>query len=332
MADDQFKALVLTEADGTVRSEIRDLATSELPDGDVLVSVAYSTLNYKDGLAVTGKGRVVRRYPMVPGIDFAGTVEESRSLLWKPGDRVILTGWEVGEKYWGGFARKARVRAEWLVPLPDGMSLEQAMGYGTAGFTAMLSVVALEERGLTPGEHPVLVTGAGGGVGGVAVALLARRGYHVAASTGRPELHDYLTSLGAQELVERDAIAKPSGRPLESERWAGAVDTVGGDTLAAILPAMRFNSSVAACGVAGGPTLNTTVFPFILRGVSLLGINSVFVPQGPRRAAWERLARDLPADTLKKITRTIPLADVPAMSEEILAGRVRGRVVIDVRA
>ncbi len=332
MADNQFKALVLTEADGAVKSQIKELSHSDLPDGDVLVSVAYSTLNYKDGLAVTGKGRVVRRYPMVPGIDFAGTVEESRSPLWKPGDRVILTGWEVGEKYWGGFAQKARVRAEWLVPLPDGMSLEQAMGYGTAGFTAMLCVVALEERGLTPGEHPVLVTGAGGGVGGVAVALLANLGYHVAVSTGRAELRDYLTGLGAEEIVDRATIAKPSGRPLESERWAGAVDTVGGDTLAAILPAMRFNSSVAACGVAGGPALSTTVFPFILRGISLLGINSVFVAQEPRRAAWERLARDLSAETLARITQTIPLADVPAMSEEILKGRVRGRVVIDVRA
>jgi len=332
MADDQFTALVLTEADGAVQSAIKELSISDLPDGDVLVSVAYSTLNYKDGLAVTGKGRVVRRYPMVPGIDFAGTVEESRSPLWKPGDRVILTGWEVGEKYWGGFAQKARVRAEWLVPLPDGMSLEQAMGYGTAGFTAMLCVIALEGRDLTPGEHPVLVTGAGGGVGGVAVALLASLGYHVAASTGRAELRDYLIGLGAKEIVDRATIAKPSGRPLESEHWAGAVDTVGGDTLAAILPAMRFNSSVAACGVAGGPALNTSVFPFILRGVSLLGINSVFVAQEPRRAAWERLARDIPANTLARITQTIPLADVPAMSEEILKGRVRGRVVVDVRA
>lgn len=332
MEQDQFKALVLTEADGAVRSEIKELSDSDLPDGDVLVSIAYSSLNYKDGLAVTGKGRVVRHYPMVPGIDFAGTVEESRSPEWKPGDRVILTGWEVGEKYWGGFAQKARARVEWLVPLPDGMSLEQAMGYGTAGFTAMLCVMALEEHGLTPGEHPVIVTGAGGGVGSVAVALLARLGHHVAASTGRPELHDYLAGLGAKEIVDRSAIAKPSGRPLESERWAGAVDTVGGDTLAALLPAMRAGSSVAACGVAGGPTLNTTVFPFILRGVSLLGINSVFVPLEQRRAAWERLARDIPADTLARITQTVPLADVPAMSEEILAGRVRGRVVVDVRA
>ncbi len=227
MAGDQFRALVLTEEDGAVHSAISDLSDGDLPDGDVLVSVAYSSLNYKDGLAVTGKGRVVRRYPMVPGIDFAGTVEESQSPLWKPGDQVILTGWEVGEKYWGGFAQKARVRAEWLVPLPDGMSLAQAMGYGTAGFTAMLSVIALEERGLTPGEHPVLVTGAGGGVGSVAVALLARLGYHVVASTGRPELHEYLTGLGAREIIDRSTIAKPSGRPLESEHWAGAVDSVG---------------------------------------------------------------------------------------------------------
>lgn len=332
MADQQFKALLLTDVDGTVQSEIRELSTDDLPEGDVLVSVAYSSLNYKDGLAVTGKGRVVRRYPMIPGIDFAGTVEESRSPEWKPGDRVILTGWEVGEKYWGGFAQQARARAEWLVPLPDGMSLEQAMGHGTAGFTAMLCVLALEEHGLTPGEHPVIVTGAGGGVGSIAVALLARLGHHVAASTGRPELHDYLIGLGAKEIVDRNTIAKPSGRPLESEHWAGAVDTVGGDTLAALLPAMRFNSSVAACGVAGGPTLNTTVFPFILRGVSLLGINSVFVSRERRRAVWERLARGLPTDTLARITQTVPLASVPAMSEEILQGHVRGRIVVDVRA
>ncbi|MHB8644248.1 MAG: acrylyl-CoA reductase (NADPH) [Thermomicrobiales bacterium] len=332
MANDQFKALVLTETDGAVQSEITQLSTGDLPDGDVLVSVAYSTLNYKDGLAVTGKGRVVRRYPMVPGIDFAGTVEESRSPLWKPGDRVILTGWEVGEKYWGGFAQKARARAEWLVPLPAGMSLEQAMGFGTAGFTAMLCVIALEEHGLKAGEHPVLVTGAGGGVGSVAVAVLARLGYHVAASTGRAELRDYLTGLGAKEIVDRQTIAKPSGRPLESEHWAGAVDTVGGDTLAAILPTMRAGSSVAACGLAGGFAVNTTVMPFILRGVNLLGINSVFVPQARRRAAWERLARDVPADLLSKITRTIPLADVPAMSVEILKGNVRGRIIIDVQS
>ena len=325
---DTFKALVLTEEEGKVRSAISDLTTTDLPEGDVLVSVAYSNLNYKDGLAVTGKGRIVRRYPMVPGIDFTGTVEESRSPLWKPGDQVVLTGWEVGEKYWGGFSQKARVRAEWLVPLPNGMTAQQAMAHGTAGFTAMLCVLALEHHGLTPGDDPVIVTGAGGGVGSVAVAILARLGYHVAASTGRSEIHDYLRGLGAAEIVDRETL-KP-GKPLESERWGGAVDTVGGDTLAALLPTMRMESAVVACGLAGGTTLSTTVFPFILRGVKLLGVNSVLVPLERRCAAWDRLARDVPTATLDRIMQTIPLADVPAMSEEILRGRVRGRVVIDV--
>ena len=333
MPSDQFKALVLTEEDGNVRAAITALSTGDLPGNEVLVRVAYSTLNYKDGLAVTGQGRVVRRYPMVPGIDYAGTVMESQSPDWKPGDQVILTGWEVGEKHWGGFAQMARAKADWLVPLPAGMSAEQAMGHGTAGFTAMLCILALEAHGLTPGDdNPVLVTGAGGGVGSIAVAALAHRGHHVAAATGRTELHDYLTGLGAKEIVERAAIAKPSGRPLESEHWAGAVDTVGGDTLAAILPAMRFNSSVAACGVAGGPNVGTTVFPFILRGVNLLGINSVFVPREKRIIAWDRLAYDVPTDTLATIARTIPLSDVPTASEDILQGRVRGRIVVDVNA
>jgi acrylyl-CoA reductase (NADPH) len=268
---------------------------------------------------------------MVPGIDYAGTVVESRSPAWKPGDQVILTGWEVGEKHWGGFGQRARAKAEWLVPLPEGMTAKQAMGIGTAGFTAMLCVLALEEHGLTPGEHPVVVTGAGGGVGSVAVALLARAGHHVAASTGRAALHGYLTGLGATEIVDRATLAAKK-RPLESEHWAGAVDTVGGDVLAGILPAVRFGGSVAACGVAGGPAVSTTVFPFILRGVNLLGINSVFVPQERRRAAWDRLARDLPADALDQMIQVVPLSDVPACGQEILKGNVRGRIVVDVNA
>lgn len=326
-----FRALVLTEDGGNVRAEMADVPMDDLPDHDVLVDVAYSTLNYKDGLAVNGQGRVVRQYPMVPGIDFAGTVVESRSPAWKPGDQVILTGWEVGEKHWGGFGQRARAKAEWLVPMPAGMTPRQAMGIGTAGFTAMLCVLALEEHGLTPGEHPVVITGAGGGVGSVAVALLAHAGHHVAASTGRAELHDYLTRLGAAEIIDRATLAAKK-RPLESEHWAGGVDTVGGDVLAGILPAVRFGGSVAACGVAGGPALNATVFPFILRGVNLLGINSVFVPQERRRVAWDRLARDLPADKLDQIAQIVPLSDIPVLSQEILKGNVRGRMVIDVNA
>jgi acrylyl-CoA reductase (NADPH) len=327
-----FRALLLTEDGGKVTPQVADVPVRDLPDHDVLMEVAYSTLNYKDGLAVTGQGRVVRQYPMVPGIDYVGTVVESRSPAWKPGDRVILTGWEVGEKHWGGLGQRARAKAEWLVPLPAGMEPQQAMAIGTAGFTAMLCVLALEAHGLTLGEHPVVVTGAGGGVGSVAVALLSRAGHRVAAATGRgEELRDYLSGLGAAEIVERAALAAKK-RPLESEHWAGAVDTVGGDVLAGLLPAMRFGSSVAACGVAGGPAVNTTVFPFILRGVNLLGINSVFVPQEQRRAAWERLARDLPGDTLAQMTQVVPLTDVPALSQEILQGKVRGRIVVDVNA
>ncbi len=327
---DTFRALYLTEDAGTVNAEVTDVPMGDLPDHDVLVDVAYSTLNYKDGLAVTGAGRVVRQYPMVPGIDYVGTVLESRDDAWKPGDPVILTGWEVGERHWGGLSTRARAKAEWLVPLPAGMTPQQAMGIGTAGFTAMLCVIALERHGLAPGgDAPVLVTGAGGGVGSVAVALLARLGHRVAASTGRAELRDYITGLGAAESVERASLSPK--RPLESERWAGAVDTVGGDTLAAVIAAMRANGSVAACGLAGGANLATTVFPFILRGVNLLGINSVYVPQPERRAAWDRLARDLPAATLDAITQTVPLSDVPALSEDILKGTVRGRIVVDVR-
>jgi acrylyl-CoA reductase (NADPH) len=325
-----FRALLLTEDAGTVKADIADVPTRDLPDHDVLVDVAYSTLNYKDGLALTGQGRVVRNYPMVPGIDYAGTVVESHSPAWKPGDRVILTGWEVGEKHWGGLGERARAKAEWLVPLPEGMSLQQAMGIGTAGFTAMLCVLALEEHGLTPGEHPVIVTGAGGGVGSTAVALLANLGHRVAASTGRAELHDYLQGIGAAEIVDRATLAAKK-RPLESEHWAGAVDSVGGDVLAGILPAMRAQSSVAACGVAGGPALATTVFPFILRGVNLLGIHSVLVPQERRRMAWDRLAHDLPAEALDRITQVVPLSDVPTLGQEILKGTIRGRIVVDVR-
>ncbi len=335
MQHEQFKALVLDQDDGDVHASIKELSPDALPAGDVTVAVAYSSLNYKDGLAVTGQGKIVRAYPMVPGIDLAGTVAESRSPDYKPGDEVVLTGWGVGERHWGGYAELARVKSEWLVPLPAGLSLRQAIGLGTAGLTAMLAVLALEENGLRPGtdgERPVIVTGAAGGVGSVAVALLARLGYTVAASTGRPDLRDYLKGLGASQLVERATLAAPSSRPLESEHWASAIDTVGSATLASLLRTTAYGGSVAACGLAGGSDLPTTVLPFILRGVNLLGIDSVLCPPERRRAAWERLARDLPAGALERITQVAPLADVPRLAGEILQGRVRGRVVVDVRA
>lgn len=329
MSTNTFKALVLEQQDGATQSSIRQFAPDALPQGDVLVRVAYSDLNFKDGLAITGRGKVVRSFPMVPGIDLAGTIEESASPDYRPGDQVVLTGWGVGESHWGGHAQLARVKAGWLVPLPDGLTLKQAMGIGTAGFTAMLSVMALEEHGLRPGGRAVLVTGATGGVGSIAVALLAKLGYDVVASTGKADEHDYLVSLGAKEVIGR---LVPSGRPLESERWAGAIDTVGGATLGALLPALANSSSVAASGNAGGAELHTTVFPFILRGVNLLGIWSVNVPIERRRAAWERLARDLPADALDRMVQVAALGDLPALSQAICDGRVRGRVVVDVNA
>jgi acrylyl-CoA reductase (NADPH) len=332
MPQDSFRALVVDQKEGKAQAEFRDLPREALPEGDVLVAVAYSTVNYKDGLAVTGQGRVIRKYPMVPGIDFAGTVVESASPDFKAGDEVVLTGWGVGESHWGGFAQMARVKAGWLVPLPAGLTLKQAMGIGTAGFTAMLCVMALEEKGLTPADQrEVVVTGAAGGVGSVAVAILARLGYNVVASTGRAELHDYLRHLGARQILDRSALAKP-GKPLETERWAGAVDTAGGDTLAALLPGMAQNTSIAACGNAAGFALNTTVFPFILRGVSILGINSVLVPQPRRLAVWSRLAQDLPLDKLEAMMQEAPLEAVPELSQQILKGQIKGRVVIDVNA
>ena len=332
MQQDRFRALVLDQEDGATRAVLKDVPRDALPDGDVTVAVTYSSLNYKDGLAVTGQGRIVRSYPMVPGIDLAGTVVASESPDYKPGDEVVLTGWGIGERHWGGYAELARVKSAWLVPLPRGLTSRQAMGLGTAGFTAMLCVMALEDHGVGPSGRPVIVTGAAGGVGSVAVALLAQRGYTVAAATGRSELHDYLKGLGASEIVERAALAAPSTRPLESERWGGGVDTVGSTTLAAVLRATAYGGSVAACGLAGGNDLPTTVLPFILRAVNLLGIDSVLCPPDRRRTAWERLARDVPSETLDRITQVAPLADVPRLAGEILQGRVRGRVIIDVRA
>jgi acrylyl-CoA reductase (NADPH) len=327
---DTFKALVLEQEDGAVKAEIQQLGTDALPEGDVLISVAYSTLNYKDGLAVTGKGKIIRNYPMVPGVDFVGTVAESASPRFKAGDQVILTGWGVGERHWGGYAQMARVKSEWLVPLPEGLSMEQAMAIGTAGFTAMLSVMALEQHNVRPDGREVVVTGAAGGVGSVAVALLAKLGYTVAAATGRTELHDYLVgTLGAKEIVGREEVSGESKRPLEKERWGGAVDTVGGKVLSGLLPTMAYHSSVAVCGNAGGIELNTTVFPFILRGVNMLGIDSVMCPLEVRTEAWNRLVRDLPPQALGGMQQVVALEDIPALSQDILKGQVRGRVVID---
>ncbi len=327
------RAIVADEADGASRGALRELADDDLPEGDVTVGVRYSSLNYKDGLAVTGKGRIVRRHPMVCGIDLAGVVEASESPHWKPGDEVIVTGWGLSETHPGGFTQRQRVSADWLVPVPSGLSLLQSMAIGTAGLTAMLCVLALEKEEVTPSsEGEVLVTGAAGGVGSVAVALLARRGYTVAASTGRTETHEFLRSLGAGTIVDRAELAVPPARPLESERWAAAVDVVGGETLGTVLRQTSYRGSVAACGLAGGTDLPTTVLPFILRGVKLLGVDSVSAPTHLRRRAWDRLAEDLPADLLGALTTVEPLARVPELAEDILAGRTRGRVVIDVNA
>lgn len=330
MSNRTFRGLVLNQVERQTHAEFKTLSTDDLPDGDVLVNVAYSSLNYKDGLAVTGKGRIVRRFPIVPGIDFAGTVEESRSPEFQPGDQVVLTGWGVGEKHWGGYAQMARAKAGWLVPLPDGLTPLQAMAIGTAGFTAMMCVMALEAHGCTPESGEVVVSGASGGVGSTAVAILANLGYNVVASTGRASSHEYLKSLGASEIIDRSELARTSKRPLESGRWAGAVDTVGGDTLATILRMMAYKGSVAACGLAGGHELPTTVFPFILRGVNLLGIDSVMCPKAERLELWSRLAQDLPADAYEQVTQVEPLSNIPALSEQILKGQVRGRVVVDV--
>jgi acrylyl-CoA reductase (NADPH) len=327
-----FTALVLREADGKITPRIERVDAASLPAGDVTVAVEYSTLNYKDGMVLKGLGRLVRKYPHVPGVDFAGIVEHSLSPDFKPGDKVVLTGWRVGEAQWGGYAQKARVKAGMLVKLPAGLSAKRAMALGTAGFTAMLAVMALERHGLKPGAGEVLVTGAAGGLGGVAVALLSRLGHQVTASTGRAATHDYLRDLGASAIIERVVLAKASERPLDGERWAGAVDAVGGTTLATILTQLKYRASVAACGLAGGSDLPATVIPFLLRGVNLLGIDSVMCPMPERLAAWDRLARDLPLDKLDAMTETVPLATLPALAAAILKGETRGRVVVDVNA
>jgi acrylyl-CoA reductase (NADPH) len=326
-----FKAIFATQQEGKPHVALQQLDRTNMPPGDVLVRVHYSDLNYKDGIAVSGRPGVIRKFPMVPGIDLAGVVEESSSPDWKPGDHVLVTGCGLSETVWGGYTELAPVDAKSLIPLPKGLSLKQSMAIGTAGFTAMQCVMALERHGLSPTQSKeVLVTGAAGGVGSIAIAILAKLGYRVAASTGRAELGDYLRSLGASEIIDRASLSVASTRPLETERWAGAVDSVGGDTLASIIRTLAANCSVAACGVVSGPALTTTVIPFILRGVNLLGINSVTVPRSERLLIWDRLTRDLPLPLLDSMTQEAPLEAVFDWGEKIIAGAVRGRLVLKI--
>jgi acrylyl-CoA reductase (NADPH) len=324
-----FKAIVIRKNDAGQTASLTDFDESELMDGNVTLRVEWSTVNYKDGLAVTGKAPVVRRFPMIAGIDAVGTVLTSTHAEWKPGAAVILNGWGCGETHLGAYAEKARVNGDWLVPLPAGLSKRDAMAIGTAGYTAMLAVMALERQGLTPDRGPVIVTGAAGGVGSVAVALLAKRGYQVTASTGRPQEAAYLKSLGATDIVSREELAAPA-KPLNKERWAGAIDSVGATTLANVLSMIRYGGAVAACGLAGGMDLPTSVAPFILRAVSLVGIDSVMCPQPQRRAAWQRLDADLDRGKLADITKEIGLSEVISAGQQIIAGQVRGRLVVKI--
>lgn len=329
-----FNALMVRkdEESGKTSAGVEEIDLDALPAGDVVVAVEYSTVNYKDGLCIGPGGGLVRNYPHVPGIDFAGTVESSEDDRYKPGDKVVLTGWRVGEVHWGGYAQKARVKADWLVPLPNGLDTRAAMAVGTAGFTSMLAVMALEDHGLSTEKGPVLVTGAAGGVGSVATAILANLGYEVAGVTGRPETGDYLKSLGATQIVAREEINETVKRPLESENWAGCVDAVGGAMLARVLGQMKYGGSVAAVGLAGGAALPATVIPFLLRGVNLLGIDSVMQPYDNRVRAWERIANDLPMDKLEAMVHPAKLGDLPGLGADILKGQVKGRVVVDVNA
>lgn len=328
-----FRALLLErEGDAPAVASVQTLEEDRLPSGDVTVAVEFSTVNYKDGLVLSGNGGgLVKSWPHVGGIDFAGTVEASDDPRYGPGDRVVLTGWRVGERHWGGFAEKARVSADWLVPLPDGLTARQAMAVGTAGFTAMLAVMALEDHGLAPDKGEVLVTGAAGGVGSVATAILAQLGYAVVAVTGRSEEAEYLRDLGAARILPRAEIAETVKRPLEPETWAGCVDAVGGAMLARVLGQLRYQASVAAVGNAGGVQVPASVIPFLLRGVNLLGIDSVMRPFADRQRAWSRIARDLPMAKLEAMIRPATLAQVPQLGADILKGAVRGRVVVDVR-
>jgi len=326
-----FKALVISKPGDAPQCAVRDADATELPEGDVSLKVDYSTVNYKDGLAITGKAPVVRKFPMVPGIDGAGTVTASSHAQLKAGDHVILNGWGVGESHWGCLAQQARLKGDWLITRPAQFTARQAMAIGTAGYTAMLCVLALEQHGVKPGDGEVLVTGAAGGVGSVAIALLAKLGYRVVASTGRQNEAEYLKSLGAAEIIDRATLAAP-GKPLAKERWAGAVDTVGSHTLANICASMRYRGAVAACGLAGGMDFPSSVAPFILRGVTLAGVDSVMAPRALRVEAWNRLARDLDPARLDAMTREIALAEAIPAAAEILAGKIRGRLVVNVNA
>ncbi|MGY3150002.1 acrylyl-CoA reductase (NADPH) [Bradyrhizobium sp. USDA 3397] len=324
-----FKAIRIDKADKGTTAQLAQFDEAELMEGDVTVRVEWSTLNYKDGLALTGKAPVVRRFPMIAGIDFAGTVEASSHPQWKAGDKVVCTGWGMGETHLGAYAEKARVKGDWLVALPQGLSARDAMAIGTAGFTAMLSVLALEKHGISPKSGPVLVTGAAGGVGSVAIAVLSKLGYHVIASTGRASEADYLKQLGAAEIIDRNELSAPA-KPLAKERWAGGVDSVGSTTLANLLSMTKYGGAIAACGLAAGMDLPSSVAPFILRGVCLLGIDSVMCPIEPRKAAWQRLASDLDRTKLAEITEEISLDEVQGWGAKILAGQVRGRVVVKI--
>lgn len=324
--------LVEKDAEGLTHAAVTEVDESRLPEGDVTVAVEYSTLNYKDGLCIGPGGGLVKTYPHVPGVDFAGRVLVSQDARFRPGQAVVLTGWRVGETRWGGYATRARVRGDWLVTLPEGITTRDAMAVGTAGLTAMLATMALEDHGLKPGQGEVLVTGAAGGVGSVATAILSHRGYQVAAVTGRPETEGYLRELGASRIVPRADLAETVRRPLETETWAGCIDAVGGAMLARILGQMCYGASVAAVGLAGGSALPATVIPFLLRGVNLLGIDSVMCPLPRRIAAWSRIAQELPLDRLSTMTRMAALADLPALGAAILKGEVQGRVVVDVNA
>ena len=328
-----FNALVVEkdEDSGKTSAAIKQISEADLPEGEVTVAVEYSTVNYKDGLCMGPGAGLVRKYPHVPGIDFAGTVESSSDDRYKPGDKVILTGWRVGEAHWGGYAQKARVRADWLVPLPEGLDTRRAMAVGTAGLTAMLAIMALEDHGLTPGADPVLVTGASGGVGSVAIAVLAQLGYKVAAVTGRPETGDYLKDLGATQIVPREDLTEVTKKPLEGEQWSGCIDAVAGAMLGRVLKQMKQGASVAAIGLAGGaPIEGALITPFILRGVNLLGIDSVKQPYARRVEAWRRIASDLPMDKLEAMIQPAVLADLPDLGRDILDGNVKGRIVVDV--
>jgi acrylyl-CoA reductase (NADPH) len=327
-----FTAVLATRDHGQFAASLQRLTREALPPGEVLVRVQYSSLNYKDGLAVTGRPGVIRTFPMVLGIDLAGVVEESSAQEFKPGDPVVVTGCGTSETMWGGYAQYARLNAECIVPAPRSMTLVQAMGVGTAGFTAMQSVIALERHGMKPGGRPVLVTGAAGGVGSVAIAILAKLGYTVAASTGRVALGDFLRGLGAATIVDRAELLAPPNRAMDRERWGGAIDSVGGDTLASVIRAMEIHGSIAACGLAGGASLSTTVYPFILRGVNLLGIDSMRVPKAERVEIWRRLELDLPRQHLDAMIRTEPITRIFELGAQILAGQIRGRTVIDVNA